>query len=343
MDGQLCEAIKIARDGGLGVENLMNAKEKYSRCVIPQIEMTGDAGGSQQQHNTTTTTAPGKRIREGELQQQQGNTCNKRPRREIKTTIDVLANNNTSNSHKNAPNSNSRGDDPKENNIGQEKQQQNEYRNKEQKEKKNGGETTTTKEQKQRTTSETTMKKETTTAKTKTSTTTKSQETEDEIRKPETVNTGAVTTTTETPTETTTTTQEETTTEAKRTKTTTTTTSTTTTIRNEITHKEEWKNLMSHMSRMRHSDRQTNCQNFYGKMSNNVHKQRLTQNFEVKSNPTRKVYKIANDSSIRDYFPVLTIRNIEDGAELTRKSRPTINSKLDSSSDKLNIQPGPTV
>ena len=40
MDHQLSEAIKIAKAGGVGSPNLVNAKDEYSRYIIPQIEMT---------------------------------------------------------------------------------------------------------------------------------------------------------------------------------------------------------------------------------------------------------------------------------------------------------------
>ena len=64
MDRQLCEAIKIARAGGLGAPNIMNAKEEYSRCLISQIEMSGGSKMNHNNKNPTTTTTSGKRGRD---------------------------------------------------------------------------------------------------------------------------------------------------------------------------------------------------------------------------------------------------------------------------------------
>ena len=41
MDRQLGEAICIARAGGMDSETVMNSKDEYSRCILPEIEMTG--------------------------------------------------------------------------------------------------------------------------------------------------------------------------------------------------------------------------------------------------------------------------------------------------------------
>ena len=39
MDRQLGEAIMIARNGGMESENILNSKDEFSRCLIPEIEM----------------------------------------------------------------------------------------------------------------------------------------------------------------------------------------------------------------------------------------------------------------------------------------------------------------
>ena len=40
-DRQLTEAIYIARNGGMGSESIMNRKDEFSRCLIPELEMKG--------------------------------------------------------------------------------------------------------------------------------------------------------------------------------------------------------------------------------------------------------------------------------------------------------------
>ena len=39
MDRQLGEAICIARSGGMGSDAIMNRKDEFSRCLIPEMEM----------------------------------------------------------------------------------------------------------------------------------------------------------------------------------------------------------------------------------------------------------------------------------------------------------------
>ena len=39
LDRQLGEAITIARHGGMGSDQVMNRKDEFSRCLIPEIEM----------------------------------------------------------------------------------------------------------------------------------------------------------------------------------------------------------------------------------------------------------------------------------------------------------------
>ena len=41
MDRQLAEAICIARNGGMGSETIMNRKDEFGRCLIPELEMKG--------------------------------------------------------------------------------------------------------------------------------------------------------------------------------------------------------------------------------------------------------------------------------------------------------------
>ena len=44
IERQLSEAIMITNAGGLGCENIMNAKDEYTRCMIPTVEVSGGAG-----------------------------------------------------------------------------------------------------------------------------------------------------------------------------------------------------------------------------------------------------------------------------------------------------------
>ena len=121
MDRQICEAIKIARAGGLGAPNLMNAKEEYSRCVIPQIEMAKGPGGTKFNNNSNATTT-GKRLREEDAQHHQ--QARKRQRREVETTRTTpslkKSNNKTSedNNIKESPNNNTGHPEEKEKDVG---------------------------------------------------------------------------------------------------------------------------------------------------------------------------------------------------------------------------------
>ena len=40
LERQLGEALNIAKGGGPGAEGIMNQKEEYSRCVVPELEVT---------------------------------------------------------------------------------------------------------------------------------------------------------------------------------------------------------------------------------------------------------------------------------------------------------------
>ena len=65
LDRQLGEAICIARHGGRGSESVMNRKNEFSRCLIPEIELKG--------RNTQISSKKGehKRMREHENEEEQ--------------------------------------------------------------------------------------------------------------------------------------------------------------------------------------------------------------------------------------------------------------------------------
>ena len=75
MERQLGEALNLARSGGAGAEGVMNRKDEYSRCVVPEMVMTegwrDQTKQKRSRENQNQTIKPAKKPRLTTQQQQQ--------------------------------------------------------------------------------------------------------------------------------------------------------------------------------------------------------------------------------------------------------------------------------